>query len=125
MCSGAVDKYFQIARCFRDEDGRKDRQPEFTQVDLEMSFVSWGPSSDSPDSHLWRIGGCEIRNVIEQLVRTIWKDAKGVHLPETFPVLTYHEAMTRVSNTLFYQLRPHKWFPPRSLVLINLTPVSV
>jgi aspartyl-tRNA synthetase len=106
ICSGGVDKYFQIAKCFRDEDGRKDRQPEFTQIDLEMAFVSWGDantSSTSADTNLWRIGGCEVRDTIESLVRKIWKDVEGLDLPDTFNVMTYHEAMTRVNDcSLFF-----------------------
>ncbi|EIN10682.1 hypothetical protein PUNSTDRAFT_51287 [Punctularia strigosozonata HHB-11173 SS5] len=102
MCSGAVERYFQIARCFRDEDGRKDRQPEFTQVDLEMAFVSWGPKhGDSPDatsasdSARWRIGGHEVRDVIETLIRKLWKEVAGVAVTANpFPVMTYHQAMT-------------------------------
>ena len=100
ICSGGVDKYFQMAKCFRDEDGRKDRQPEFTQIDLEMAFVSWGnaiKSSTSADT-LWRIGGCEVRDTIESLICKIWKDIEGLDLPETFNVMTYHEAMTRVRD---------------------------
>jgi len=100
ICSGGVDKYFQLARCFRDEDGRKDRQPEFTQIDMEMAFVSWGASESSTSSRsdAWRIGGREVRDIVETLVRTIWQNVEGVLLPESFSVMTYHEAMSRFGS---------------------------
>lgn len=66
-----------------------------------MAFVSWGDviqSSTAADTNLWRIGGCEVRGTIESLIRKIWKDVEGLDLPETFNVMTYHEAMTRVSD---------------------------
>jgi aspartyl-tRNA synthetase len=100
ICSGGIDKYFQIAKCFRDEDGRKDRQPEFTQIDLEMAFVSWG--DDIHSTNVWRIGGCEVRETIETLIRKIWKDVEGLDLPETFNVMTYHEAMTCVNDYFLF-----------------------
>ncbi|KAJ7368073.1 tRNA synthetases class II-domain-containing protein [Mycena albidolilacea] len=93
ICSGGVDKYFQIAKCFRDEDGRKDRQPEFTQIDLEMAFVSWGEQNTAIRSNAWRIGGTEVRDVIESLIRKIWQDIEGIQLPSKFKVMTYHDAM--------------------------------
>ncbi|KAJ7667786.1 tRNA synthetases class II-domain-containing protein [Mycena polygramma] len=92
ICSGGVDKYFQIAKCFRDEDGRKDRQPEFTQIDLEMAFVSWGEQKTST-SDVWRIGGSEVRDVIEMLIRKIWRDVEAIELPQNFKVMTYFQAM--------------------------------
>ena len=76
---GGMDRYFQIARCFRDEDLRLDRQPEFTQIDLEMSFV------DRED----------IIQLIENLIRLIFKDTKHIDLPNPMPRLTYEEAMGR------------------------------
>ena len=76
---GGLDRYFQIARCFRDEDLRLDRQPEFTQIDLEMSFV------DRED----------ITKLIEVLIRLIFKETKQIDLPDPFPCLTFEEAMAR------------------------------
>ena len=71
------DRYYQIVKCFRDEDLRADRQPEFTQIDIETSFLS---ESD-------------IRALMESLVRFVFRETIGVELPAPFPVLTYDEAM--------------------------------
>lgn len=73
------DRYFQIVRCFRDEDLRNDRQPEFTQIDCEMSF----PTQE------------EIYAIFEGLVAEIWKETKGIELARPFPRLTYAEAMEK------------------------------
>ena len=81
MVSG-FDKYFQIVKCFRDEDFRADRQPEFTQIDIEMSFV------DQDD--IIKLG--------TDLTRHIWKTVNNVELPEEFPVLNYHDAMERYGS---------------------------
>lgn len=77
MISG-YDRYFQIARCFRDEDLRADRQPEFSQIDMEMSFI------DVED----------IVDINEKLLRTIWKEVKGVDVGQ-IPRMTYFEAMDK------------------------------
>ncbi|MBT4870397.1 MAG: aspartate--tRNA ligase [Candidatus Diapherotrites archaeon] len=91
------DKYMQIARCFRDEDLRADRQPEFTQIDIEMSFVEQE----------------DILAVNERLIKRVWKEILGTELTEAFPVMTYDEAMERYGID-----RPDTRF---GLELINLT----
>jgi aspartyl-tRNA synthetase len=77
-----MDKYFQICRCFRDEDLRNDRQPEFTQIDVEISYAT-------PD---------RVQAPIEALIRRAWQDILGVTLPEVFPRLTWAEAMARYGS---------------------------
>ena len=81
MMSG-MDRYYQIVRCFRDEDLRADRQPEFTQLDIEVSFM------DEAD----------ITNLMEDMVRHLFKESLGVALPEEFPRMTYAEAMYRFGS---------------------------
>jgi aspartyl-tRNA synthetase len=103
ISSGLTDKYFQIAKCFRDEGGRKDRQPEFTQIDLEMGFVSGGVAEGDKEGG-WKIGGKEVRRVVEGLMGTIWKQVEGIDVlgPNgEFGVMSYQEAMERVSDQAF------------------------
>ena len=76
------DRYYQIVKCFRDEDLRADRQPEFTQVDIETSFLSEE----------------EIMGMMEGLIRYVFKDAMDVDLPNPFPRMTYAEAMARFGS---------------------------
>jgi aspartyl-tRNA synthetase len=76
------DRYYQIARCFRDEDLRADRQPEFTQIDLEMSFV------DSDD----------VMETVEGLLKRIFTEAGGLTLDQAFPRMAYEEAMRRFGS---------------------------
>lgn len=81
MISGFV-KYYQIVKCFRDEDLRADRQPEFTQVDIEMSFV------DQED----------VIDMGEEMLQNVVKDVKDVEVPRPFPRMTYNEAMSRYGS---------------------------
>jgi len=76
MVSG-FDRYFQIVKCFRDEDFRADRQPEFTQIDIEMSFVS--------QEDIMRLG--------TKLTQKLWQEVLSVKLPDKFPVMNYYQAM--------------------------------
>ena len=71
------DRYYQIVKCFRDEDLRADRQPEFTQIDVETSFLA----------------EAEIRALMEELVRCVFRGAAGIELPAPFPVMAYDDAM--------------------------------
>ena len=90
---------------------------EFTGLDLEMAFVSWGEKQNGvsapadqdwrirgPDTARWRIGGTEVRDVVEGLIRKVWRDVEGVELPGEFPVMTYDEAMSRVRANPFILL---------------------
>ncbi len=76
------DRYFQIVRCFRDEDLRLDRQPEFTQIDVEMSFVEQD----------------DIFQIIEGLVVKLWKDVLGIAIPRPFPRTVFAESMAKYGN---------------------------
>ncbi len=79
---GGLGRYMQIARCFRDEDPRADRQPEFTQVDVEMSFVTQD----------------DVVAIMENAMRSVWQRALGIALPDPFPRLTYADAMRRYGS---------------------------
>ena len=100
MISG-MDKYFQIARCFRDEDLRTDRQPEFTQLDIEMSYVT----------------AEEIYSLIEELFAYVWKETINISIPTPFPRFTYEQAMNRFGTD-----KPDTRF---SIELQNVTEVLV
>ncbi|MFB0516165.1 MAG: aspartate--tRNA ligase, partial [Candidatus Neomarinimicrobiota bacterium] len=92
------DRYIQIVKCFRDEDLRADRQPEFTQIDLEMSFV------DEEDVYV----------VVEGLIRRLYQELHGLQLPERFPRFTYQEALERCgtdSPDLRYELELQEFAP--------------
>lgn len=77
-----IDRYFQIAKCFRDEDLRADRQPEFTQVDCEMSFVEQE----------------DVIELFEEMCRTLFREIRGVELPKPLQQMTWHEAMKKYGS---------------------------
>jgi aspartyl-tRNA synthetase len=79
---GGLDRYFQIVKCFRDEDLRADRQPEFTQLDMEMSFV----------------GREDVMAVVEGMIALLFKELKGIEIERPLPRLTYEEAMNRFGS---------------------------
>ena len=81
MMSG-MDRYYQIVRCFRDEDLRADRQPEFTQLDIETSFMDES----------------EITGMMEEMIHSLFKKIMNVDLPSPFPRMTYAEAMERFGS---------------------------
>ncbi|HEY6004015.1 MAG TPA: aspartate--tRNA ligase [Anaeromyxobacter sp.] len=93
------DRYFQIVRCFRDEDLRLDRQPEFTQIDVEMSFVEQG----------------DVFDVIEGLIVTLWKEALGVEIPRPFLRMPFDESMAKYGND-----KPDRRFDMPHTVLTDL-----
>lgn len=99
MVSG-MDRYFQIAQCFRDEDLRSDRQPEFTQIDLEMSF-------GTPE---------DLMPIIEGLLQKIFKDCTGVNIASPFPRLSHKECMARYGTD-----RPDRRF---SMELVDLSDIA-
>ncbi|MGB0866682.1 MAG: aspartate--tRNA ligase [Granulosicoccaceae bacterium] len=79
LMMGGVDRYYQVARCFRDEDLRADRQPEFTQLDIEMSFVEEK----------------DVMQMMEQMIREVFQQQLDVALPDVFPHMTYAESMDK------------------------------
>ncbi len=79
---GGLDRYFQIVKCFRDEDLRADRQPEFTQLDMELSFVQ-------PD---------DVMDVVEGMIALLFKELKGIEITRPFARLTYEQAMNRFGS---------------------------
>ena len=82
LMMAGMDRYYQVVRCFRDEDLRADRQPEFTQLDIETSFLN----------------EIEIQNIMEEMIRGLFAEVMDVQLPNPFPRMTYAEAMTRFGS---------------------------
>ena len=78
LMGSGISRYYQMAKCFRDEDLRADRQPEFTQLDMEMSFAT----------------GSDVMDLIAKFIRKLWKTVLNIELPKTFPSIRYAEAMS-------------------------------
>ena len=104
LMGSGIPKYYQIAKCFRDEDLRADRQPEFTQLDLEMSFAT----------------GTDVMNCISVLVSKLWKDLLNVVLPDSFPNMTYSEAMSFYGSD-----KPDLRFPERFVRVDHILPTDL
>ena len=104
LMGSGIPRYYQIAKCFRDEDLRADRQPEFTQLDLEMSFAT----------------GTDVMDHITVLVSKLWKDLLKVMLPDSFPKITYSEAMTCYGSD-----KPDLRFPERFVRVEHLLPTDL
>ncbi|MGV3709965.1 MAG: aspartate--tRNA ligase [Gemmatimonas sp.] len=110
MCSG-YDRYFQIARCFRDEDLRADRQPEFTQIDIEASFI----------------GQEDIMLLAEALIHALWKEA-GVDIPTKFDRMTYQDAMEHYGcdrPDMRYELRVNDYSATFSTLDFGITRTAI
>src|SRR6267154_1611712 len=103
LMMAGFDRYYQIVKCFRDEDLRADRQPEFTQIDVETSFL----------------GELEIRELMEGLVRTMFQETIGVELEQPFPIMTYAEAMRDYGSD-----KPDLRVPLKLTELTDLVPNS-
>jgi aspartyl-tRNA synthetase len=107
LMAGGIPRYMQIARCFRDEDLRADRQPEFTQVDLEMAFAS----------------GEDVMQTVEDTIRAVWMKLLNVNdLPNPLPRLTYEEAMSKYGSDkpdirLGSEIRRVEYLLPQDLIL--------
>jgi aspartyl-tRNA synthetase len=82
LMMAGFDRYYQITKCFRDEDLRADRQPEFTQIDIETSFL----------------GVAEITGLMEEMIRTVFREAAGIELPAPFPRMSFAEAMSKYGS---------------------------
>ncbi len=99
LMMAGIDRYYQIVRCFRDEDLRADRQPEFTQLDIEMSYID----------------EIMLRQLMETMIRKLFKDILKVELPAPFPCLSYREAMYRYGSD-----KPDLRIPLEIIELSNL-----
>ena len=104
LMGSGIPRYYQIAKCFRDEDLRADRQPEFTQLDLEMSFAK----------------GTDVMDCITTLISKLWRDLMNVVLPDSFPNMTYYEAMSSYGSD-----KPDLRFPERFVRVEHLLPTDL